>query len=258
MNTTTKTFIPPENSENQEPQLDLNLLDAKLTDQPEQQKVNQILDNAINTETEDTLESGLFLHVAEEMLEALFQVDTEVFKTQIAQQAEIRKRLQLLISKLSGKQTSLDDIQQLKLELVKVLFSKEEIQVTELKDFAKKFKLKFNQLIVSLLRDSQISEEQNKAFDTFREKLNKDQLKKQVETNEISLSDYLILTEDFEILDQYQDFDKEIQVTQNLYNAFESTPKFSKIKDTGKFYLFSALEDCRDKWRIRCARLRRG
>ena len=157
-NKTDQSEIQP--LQNQEAQLDLNLLDARLTELPKTEKVNQILDNAINNETEDTLESGLFLHVAENMLEALFKVDPKVFTSEIAQQAEIRKRLQLLISKLSGNQTSIEDIQELKLKLAEVLFSHDEIQVPELKDFAKKFKLKFNQLINNLVLSHDFSMEQ--------------------------------------------------------------------------------------------------
>ena len=221
-------------TQNQEPELDLNILDAKLTELPNVEKVNQILDNAINQETSDTLESGLFLHVAENMLDALFKVDPKVFTSQIAQQAEIRKRLQLLISKLSGSQTSIEDIQELKLKLAEVLFSHNEIQVPELKDFAKKFKLKFNQLINNLVLSHDFSMEQLSALDSYRERF-KEQggidfnlMRDFLKDKKIDLKTYFVITGDQSVLGLYPELKEPFQVTKEFYQRFQVSPNFCK------------------------------
>ncbi|MBI96066.1 hypothetical protein CL656_02875 [bacterium] len=240
MNITNQNNLPPENTENPEPKLDLNLLDTKLVKSPEEDKISEILDNAINIDTEDTLESGLFLHVAEDMLEALFKVDPKVFKSEIAQQAEIRKRLQLLISKLSSEDTSLTDISELKLELLNILLKNGEIQLPELQDFANKFNVNFNQLICSVLKSKPDQKTLEQIKTQYAEKLNHEKLKKLVSTSleskegEISVNDYFLLTGDVEYLKTHSLY---AEVPEFLYKQYLNSGDVVCAKKEDKFYI---------------------
>ena len=243
--------VEPIESKSTQEQIDIQLLSTNSKIQEninlDQNQVSQIIDKAIDTSTNDTLEGGLFLKIAENLLAELFSPFYDLNLNPVEKNSKVRQRLQLLISNLTGKTCNLRDIEELKVKLGEVLLRNDELQTSnELLDFADIIKVDYFKIILSLLKNDDLKDHKEKLQELLEKNLNdskKDQLKKLVSKNKITPQEYFELTQDISILDHSSLKDQNfIQISEELYDSIQVPENFIKAKENDDYFIIKQAD----------------
>jgi len=243
--------VEPIESKPTQEQIDLQLLSTQSEIQKsvslQSDQVSQIIDKAIDDSTSDTLEGGLFLKIAENLLTELFSPFYDLKLNPVEKNSKVRQRLQLLISNLTGETCKLRDIEELKVKLGEVLLRNEELQTSnELLDFADIIKVDYFKIILSLLKQDDLKDHKEKLQKLLNKNLTdskKVQLKKLVSKNKITPQEYFELTQDISILDHSSLKDQNfIQISKELYGRISVPENCIKAKENDKYFIIKQAD----------------